>query len=149
MSIIKYNHNLVNNFTHNISNYFRLPKFKAEVKKMLFSILPSSIARYVAPSNDHAWRSNGHPDVFLSRADNFKCDESRNVEILYDIIGRSPNLRTPFIFEEPTYEDSKQDLQAPIVLQELTNDRETIKSSIAISPSTTLPENFQRYIHIV
>ena len=135
---------MANNFTLNISNYFRLPKFKAEVKKMLLSILPSSIARYFVPSNDNAWRSNGHPDVFLSRADNFKCDDSRNVDILYDIIGRSPNLRTPFIFEEPIIEDSKQDFEAPIILQELTNDRETIKSSIALTPSTTFPENLER-----
>ena len=111
---------------------------------MLLSILPSSIARYFVPSNDQAWRSNGHPDIFLSRADNFKCDDSRNVDILYDIIGRSPTLHTPFIFEEPTNEESKKDLQAPIILQELTNDRETIKSSIALTPSTTFPENLER-----
>ena len=70
-----------------------MPKFKAEVKKMILSVLPSKIAGYFEPNNDQAWRFNGHPDVFLSRADNIKCDNSRIHESNYSLISRTPVLQ--------------------------------------------------------
>ena len=65
---------------------FRLPKFKAEVKKMIIASLPSAIAAHFPNVQDQTWRSYrmSQPDVFLSKAENTKSSgKSDEMQELY------------------------------------------------------------------
>ena len=97
-----------------------MPKFKAEVKNMILSLLPSNIARYFLSNNDQAWRTNGHPDVFLSRAENLKCGGSRNLDSFYELMSRSS------------------------ILQKQNDENGTIKSNLIPTASKSFPTNFKR-----
>ena len=72
----------------------RLPKFKAEVKEMILVLLPTNIARFFQSNNDQAWRSNGHPDIYLTRAANLKYNESRKLEY-FSMVLRPKSMMAP------------------------------------------------------
>ena len=73
---------------------FRLPKFKAEVKEMILVLLPTNITRFFQSNNDQAWRSNGHPDIYLTRAANLEYNESRKLEY-FSVVLRPKSMIAP------------------------------------------------------
>ena len=87
---------------------------------MILSLLPSNIARYFLSNNDQVWRANGHPDVFLSRAENLKCGGSRNLDSFYELMSRTS------------------------ILQRQTDEKTIIKSNRIPTPSNLFPTNFKR-----
>ena len=78
---------------------YRLPKFKAEVKKLLLANLPSSIAGYFRTTHSEKWRSDQqNPDIFLSNGASRTCQarhENRNIEEINELIGFVACARTP------------------------------------------------------
>ena len=68
-------------FVYGVAIHFsyRLPKFKAEVKKMIEASLPLCITGYLAYLREQPWRSNKQTGVFLSKG---------------GISSSCPNLRT-------------------------------------------------------
>ena len=71
--------------------YFRLPKFKAEIRNMMGGILPSCLMSFFFGDQDETWRNleNQNQDVFLSRGvngssqkENEAGNEHRNLDMI-------------------------------------------------------------------
>ena len=71
--------------------YFRLPKFKAEIKHMMGGILPSCLMSFFFGDRDETWRNleNQNQDIFLSRGvngssqkENEADNEHRNLDMI-------------------------------------------------------------------